>query len=199
MGKSFVALITLMVAGGFVVEAGAAAIRRELRRAAPPVKWDKLIESQFDADAFSLLEGERPKDFGGPRGGGGDDDDSKRKLADDGGDRETGNGDFDRRDMMKKLESAENSLAEVMASDKSFKAGGSKIDQTTDLVIMMGKTLFSNDPDYSDDDTYLKHAEDMTNYAKQLKNLSKKEDYAGAGTVFGKMRTSCNACHEGYR
>ena len=201
MAKSSVALITLAILGGIVLDAGAAPVRRELRRAAPPVKWDKFVESPFDADAFSLLEGERPKDFGGPRSGAGGGDAGKKTAdaGEDGGGGASGNGDFDRRDMMKKLEGAENSLAEVMASEKSFKVGGSKIDQTTDLVIMMGRTLFNNDPDYADDDTYLKHAEDMTNYAKQLKNLSKKEDYAGAGAVFGKMRTTCNACHEGYR
>jgi hypothetical protein len=194
MKRSSVATVALVLLAGFAVDSVAAAIRR----AAPPVKWDKFVESQFDSDAFTLLEGERPKDFGGPRGGG---DGAAPTIvesssSDDG---PSGNGDFDRRDMMKKLEAAENSLSETMAAEKSFKAGGSKIDTLTDLVIMMGKTLFSNDPDYADDDTYLKHAEDMTNYAKQLKNLSKKEDYAGAGAVFGKMRATCNACHEGYR
>lgn len=198
MGKSSVVLIAVAVLCGLAPESGAAETRRELRRAAPPVKWDKLVESQFEANAFSLLEGERPKDFGGPRGGDGGGDEGK-EIAGDGGDGRPGNGDFDRRDMMKKLQGAENSLAEMMASEKSFKIGGSKIDQTSDIVIMMGKTLFHNDPDYADDDTYLKHAEDMTNYAKQLKNLSKKEDYSGASAVFGKMRTTCNACHEGYR
>lgn len=201
MGKSSLVLIAVASLVGLALESDAAEARRERRRAAPPVKWDKLVESQFEANAFSLLEGERPKNFGGPRGGNGDGD-TVTDIAGpggDGGEDRPGNGDFDRRDMMKKLQGAENSLAEVMASEKSFKIGGPKIDQTTDLVIMMGKTLFSNDPDYADDDTYLKHAEDMTNYAKQMKNLSKKEDYAGAAAVFGKMRTTCNACHEGYR
>lgn len=201
MEKSSVVLIAFVSLGGLALESGAAETRRELRRAAPPVKWDALVESQFEANAFSLLEGKRPKDFGGSRGGDGAGDAGKEiaESGGDGGEGRSGNGDFDRRDMMKKLQGAENSLAELMASEKSFKIAGSKIDQTTDLVIMMGKTLFNNDPDYADDDTYLKHAQDMTNCAKQLKNLSKKEDYAGAAAVFGKMRTTCNACHEGYR
>lgn len=199
MRKSSVVLIVLASLGGLAIESGAAENRREPRRAAPPVKWDTLVESQFEANAFSLLEGERPKNFGGPRGGDGGGGKEIAGAGSDGGEDRPGNGDFDRRDMMKKLQGAENSLAELMASEKSFRAGGSKVDQTTEIVIMMGKTLFNNDPDYADDDTYLKHAEDMTNYAKQLKNLSKKEDYSGASAVFGKMRTTCNACHEGYR
>lgn len=188
-------LLVLPIVCCFAVGVQAAGLRKEYRRAAAPVKWDKLTESQFDADAFSLLEGERPANFGargdGQTGGTKKDDEQKENVA--------GHGDFDRRDMMKKLESAETSLKEVMSSEKVFKAGGSKIDQTTDLVIMMGKTLFSNDPDYSEDDTYLKFAEDMTNYAKQMKVLAKKEDYAGASTVFGKMKTTCDGCHEGFR
>ncbi len=201
MGKSSVVLIAVAGLVGLAVESGAVETRRELRRAAPPVKWDKLVESQFEANAFSLLDGERPKNFGSPGGGDGAGGAGKEiaGAGGDGGDGRPGNGDFDRRDMMKKLQGAENSLAEMMASEKSFKIGGPKIDQTTDIVIMMGKTLFNNDPDYADDDTYLKHAEDMTSYAKQLKNLSKKEDYSGASAVFGKMRTTCNSCHEGYR
>lgn len=197
MRKLSVGLLVVSFFLGFAVVGRAAGGKRELRRATPPKKWEKLVESQFVTDAFELLEGERPKDFGSRGGGAVVEGGKPPKKVD--AEQSAGNGDFDRRDMMKKLEGAENSLAEVMSSEKVFKAGGSKIDQTTDLVIMMGKTLFSNDPDYADDDTYLKHAQDMTNFAKQLKNLSKKEDYASASAVFGKMKTSCNSCHEGFR
>jgi cytochrome c556 len=188
------ALLTLALV---VLAAGAARPKPSVRRAAPPATWDKTVAALFAADAFTLLDGQRPADFGRPTPAAATPAAGTENATEKGD--AVADGDFDRRDMMKKLEGAETSLAELMASEKSFKVGGSKIDQTTDLVIMMGRTLFNNDPDYADDDTYLKHAEDMTNYAKQLKNLSKKEDYAGAGAVFGKMRTTCNACHEGYR
>jgi cytochrome c556 len=173
----------------------AAGVRREVLRAAPPVKWDRLVESRFEADAFALLDGERPASFARTAVAATD-----PGKAGDGEKMEgEGHGDFDRRDMMKKLEAAEQAIAELTSSEKTFSVGASKADQHADLVIMMGKTLFSSDPDYGDDDTYLKHAEDMTNYAKQLKVVAKKGDYDAASSVFGKLKTTCNACHEGYR
>lgn len=172
----------------------AASPQKTFRRAAPPKSWDRFMESQFEKNAFATLEGERPANF-----------DVGRKGQDDGPKPPDpvpgpgGNGDFDRRDMMKKLERSEQAIAEALSSEKSFKAGLSKVEQSADLVVMMGRTLFSNDPDYNSDDDYLKFSEDMTNFAKQLKVLAKKSDYAGASAVFGKMKTTCNACHEAYR
>lgn len=164
-----------------------------VRRARPPQRWDPAVESQFAANAFALLDGERPRDFGrsavqaAPAAEAGD---AGQPAAD---------GDFDRSAMMKKLESAEEALAETLSSEKTFQAGGSRAEQAADLVVMMGRTLFSGDPDFADEDDYLKFAEDMTNAAKQLKVLVKKGDYAGARSCLDRIKKSCDGCHGGFR
>jgi cytochrome c556 len=186
------------VAAGLLVVALAACClaagpRQVVKRARPPASWDALTLGTFADDAFSLLVGSREDLF--------------KSLApvtvatvDPGEEMEDGaHGDFDRRDMMKKLDAAEKALAEAVASDKSFAAAVSKVDQAADLVIMMGKTLFSSDPDYSDDDDYLKFAENMTGAGKRLKVAAKSGDHSAAGSAFGELRKSCDSCHEGFR
>ena len=166
------------------------------KRAAPPAKWDKFAAATFAADAFAGLDGERP-DFTAPRKEvGAKPADTNKEMAEDA---PKGDGDFDRRDMMKRLQQAEESLAGVLSDPKTFQAGVGKVDQAADLFTMMGKTLFHSDPDYSSDDDYLKFAEDMANYGKQIKILAKKADYEGAGSAFAKVKKSCDSCHEGFR
>lgn len=164
------------------------------KRAAPPAKWDKFAADTFAADAFAGLGAERP-DFASPRQQVAKAKDDE-KMADD---VPKGDGDFDRRDMMKRLQQAEESLAGLLSDPKTFQAGAGKADQAADLFVMMGKTLFHSDPDYSGEDDYLKFAEDMANNGKVIKVLAKKSDYEGASSAFAKVKKSCDGCHEGYR
>jgi cytochrome c556 len=80
-----------------------------------------------------------------------------------------------------------------------FTSTSSKIESASDLIAMMGKTLFSSDPDYGEDDSFLKQAEEMTNNAKQIAFFVKKKDYDGASRAFSNVRKSCDSCHEGFR
>jgi cytochrome c556 len=187
----------ILVLAALVLAAGAARPKPPTRRATPPARWDKTVAALFADDAFTLLEGARPADFGRPA--------APAAAATTGGTGPTlepGNaaaGDFDRGDMMKKLEAAEAALAEILSGEKSFAAGGARAAQAADLVAMMGRTLFSGDPDFATDDAYLKFAEDMMSAAKQLKVLVTKRDYAGARACFAKVKKSCDGCHEGFR
>ena len=173
-----------------------AAAPKPLRRARPPRQWDKVVESQFAADAFALLDGERPGDFGRPATGGVA---AAPAPAASAAEEPVADGDFDRSDMMKKLKTAEDSLAEVLSGEQAFRTGGSRAEQAADLVVMMGRTLFGSDPDFADEDDYLKFAEDMTGAAKQLKVLVKKGDYAGARGCLDRIKKSCDGCHGSYR
>jgi cytochrome c556 len=176
-----------------VLVAGAARPKPPVRRATPPATWDKTVAALFADDAFALLDGPRPLAFGRPGPAGpaeGEPAPSPSAVAD---------GDFDRRDMMKKLKAAEESLAELLSGEKTFQAGAARAGQAADLVAMMGRTLFSGDPEFGGDDDYLKFAEDMMTAAKQMKVLAAKGDYAGARACFDRVKKSCDGCHEGYR
>jgi cytochrome c556 len=155
-------------------------------RARPPKKWDKATLSIFSDNAFSLLEGEKPIFAQKEK----EKTEETVKKAD---------GDFDRRDMMKKLERAEEILAESLNNQKTFISASSKINSAADLVIMMGKTLFNGDPDYGYDDSFLKFSEDMTTNAKLIKIFVTKKDYEGASKAFSNLKKNCNSCHEGFK
>lgn len=157
-------------------------------RSKPPTKWDKAVLSVFEDNAYSLLEGQRPT-F---------DQQVKKEEKKEEKEKEA-NGDFDRSDMMKKLKSAEESLAECINNEKTFKAASSKIESSADLFVMMGRTLFNSDPDYNEEDYYLKQAEEMTSNAKLIKVFVKKGDYDGAVRAFSNVKKSCDNCHSKFR
>lgn len=159
---------------------------KDKERARPPKKWDQVTLSIFSDNAFSLLEGEKPTFAQKEK----EKTEETVKKAD---------GDFDRSDMMKKLERAEEILAESLNNEKTFISASSKINSAADLVIMMGKTLFNGDPDYGDDDSFLKFSEDMTNNAKLIKIFVTKKDYEGASKAFSNVKKNCNSCHEGFK
>lgn len=152
------------------------------KRAAPP-KFDDMTKSIFMDNAFDSLQGERWSD-------------KKEEVVKD---KDQGDGDFDRSEMMTKLETAETAVAEGLADPKTFGAAAHKINGGADIMVMMGRALFNNDPQYGQDDDYLKFAEEMVNGAKQLKILTQKEDYEGARKVFSNVKKSCNSCHEKFR
>lgn len=164
-----------------------AADKKTYNRAKPPTKWDKSTLSIFEDNAYSLLEGQKPNLV--------IQEDKKLENKKE----EKADGDFDRTDMMKKMQRAEEVLAESLNSEKSFKAATSKIESSADLIIMMGRTMFNGDPDYSDDDYFLKQAEDMTISAKQIKALVKKGDYEAASRSFSSIKKNCDNCHQRFR
>jgi cytochrome c556 len=168
---------------------GVTAHSAPVRRATPPSKFPKATASVFMENAFESLKGQRHEE---PK-------EERRETQTAQEDEEQGNGDFDRSDMMVKLETAEASIAEGLSDKKTFGAATHKINGGADIVIMMGKTLFSNDPDHGQDDDYLKFAEDMTTAAKQLKILSQKGEYEGASEAFTRIKKNCNACHGKFR
>lgn len=161
-------------------------------RAVPPKKWDKATLGTFFPNAFETLQGSRP-DFTAPgevKEGGKKEEKKQEAIA---------HGDFDRSDLMKKLERSEESIREVLSSEGSFKAGISKVSQPLDVVVMMGKTLFHSDPDYNGDDDFLRLAEEMVSAANNMKACCKKSDYKGAGAAFARIQKSCNDCHAAFK
>lgn len=158
------------------------------RRAAPPKSFDKATSSVFMKNAFDSLQGQRP-------GFEKREEKSEEVVREE----EQGSGDFDRGDMMVKLETAENAVAEGLADQKTFGAATHRINGGADIMIMMGKTLFSNDPEYGQDDDYLKFAEDLVTSAKQVKTLTQRGDYEGARRAFSNAQKSCNSCHQKFR
>lgn len=160
---------------------------RPVRRACPPV-FDKAARSLFMENAFESLKGERPSfvhnEAEKPK-------EEEVEIS--------GGGDFDRGDMMNRLEAAESSVAAALANENSFRAASHKIGAASEVIMMIGKTLFSNDPDYCVEDAYLKRSEDMTNAARQLKARTLKGDYEGAVQAFSSVKKNCNDCHSEFR
>jgi cytochrome c556 len=160
---------------------------QRFHRARPDFAFSESDKSLFMENAFDSLKGERPKRFG-----------EKTEIQVE--QKETHLvGDFDRSDMMVKLEAAEASIAEAISDSKRFKAATHKIDAGSDIIIMMGKTLFNGDPDYGEDDDYLKSAEDMTTSAKQLKQANQKGNHKATKEAFERIKKNCNACHDKFR
>lgn len=180
MRKVFLVLLCVLCLG--------AGRPRRVYRARVPERFDRVTVSVFEEDAFRLLVGSRP-DYGRVVV-------EERKSEEE---RVVGVGDFDRRDMMKKLEEAESSLADLLGDERRFLSGASRVNSSADLMMMMGRVMFTNDPEHGDDDDFLKAAEELMEGAKGLKIFVKKGDYEGAGVSFARVRKSCDSCHEKFR
>ena len=155
------------------------------KRAAPPKKWDIVTLGTFFPNAFDGLEGSRPDFFASKE------EQKQEKQMDD----EEAHGDFNRVDLMKKIDVATNSIREIMSSKETFEAGLERIYQPLEVLIMMGNTIFHSDPDFGDEDEFLKQAEEMVLSAKSVKSRCKEKDYKGADEAFSRIKKTCTKCH----
>jgi cytochrome c556 len=156
----------------------------ERQRAAAPTGWDKMVREVFLEDAFSIL-----------------------------GNRTTNEGagqlpappvpqqpnEFDRAFLMKSLEKAEESIAEAVASEKTFKQNAARLAEQIDIITGIASELKEADPDYRDDEDYQRFVQAMRDSAVLLRAAVKKTSYEPAGVSFGKLKQSCDSCHGRFR
>ena len=190
-----VVLVAGIVAVGFVVAAIAAdtterrraSPRRpavtERQRAAAPTGWDKMVRDVFLEDAFSILGDRTTKGIGQV---------PTTPLPQQ-------PHEFDRATLMKSLEKAEASIAQAVASEKTFKQHAALLDEQIEIITAIASELTEADPDYKDDDDYQRFVQSMRDSAAFMRSDVKKTSYEAAGMSFGKLKQSCDACHRTFQ
>jgi len=188
-------LVAGMVAVGFVV-AAIAADTTETRRASPkrrivaerqrataPTGWDKMVREAFLEDAFSII-GDRTTKVTGQL--------PTTPLHQQ-------PHEFDRATLMKSLEKAEASIAQAVASEKTFKQHAALLDEQIGIITAIASELTEADPDYKDDDDYQGFVQSMRDSAASMRSAVKKTSYGASGVSFGKLKQSCDSCHRTFR
>ena len=191
--------VVLVVAGiaamGFLVAAIAAdAIEKrrtsprrppvaERRRAAAPTGWDKMVREVFLEDAFSIL-GDRTTEVTG-------------QLRSPPVPQQPN--EFDRAVLMKSLKKAEESIAEAVATEKTFKQNAALLDEQIEIITRIALELKEADPDYKDNDEYQRFVQSMRDSAESMRSDVKKTSYEASGMSFGKLKQSCDACHRTFQ
>lgn len=159
------------------------------KRSQPPVKWENTALLIFESDAYSLLPGRRPDDLSSK-----EHNSVALKHS-----TEEQQEEFDRGRIMKVLRTAEKALEEGLNNPKALAADATELISSATLVELMGRRLFTSDPDYGGDDAYLKQAEEMVNGARLLKVHAAKGDYEGIRTALSGVKSSCVKCHARFR
>ena len=191
--------LVLVVAGivgvGFVVAAIAAdttetrraSPRRpavaERQRAAAPTGWDKMVRDVFLEEAFSII-GDRTTKVTGQL--------PTTPLPQQ-------PHEFDRATLMKSLEKAEASIAQAVASEKTFKQHAALLDEQIGIIMAVASELYEADPDYRDDKDYQRFVQSMRDSAASMRSAVKKTSYGASGVSFGKIKQSCDSCHGTFR
>jgi cytochrome c556 len=151
-------------------------------RAEPPQRWSKSSEDIFAEDAFSLL-GEKPAPGPPPP--------APPKPA--------APPPFDRSAVMKELENAEKALAEVLADEKRFRSRRKDFEKSVKVLLDNAESIVTKDSEYKEDDTYMEFAKALHDTAKAIPATLKTDGFGGMGVAVGKLKKTCNACHDKYR
>jgi cytochrome c556 len=191
--------LVLVVAGiaavGFLV-AAIAADTTERRRASPrrpavaerqradaPTGWDKMVRDVFLEDAFSIL-GDRTTKVTGQV--------SNTPLPQQ-------PDEFDRAVLMKSLEKAEESIAQAVASEKTFKQHAALLDEQIGIIMAVASELHEADPDYRDDKDYQRFVQSMRDATVSMRSAVKIASYESSGVSFGNIKQACDSCHRTFR
>jgi cytochrome c556 len=190
-----VVLVAGVVAVGFVVVAIAADSTEQRRvspkrpavaerqRAAAPTGWDKMVREVFLENAFSIL-GDRTTKVTGQL--------PTTPLP-------QPIDEFDRAALMKSLEKAEASIAQAVATEKTFKQNAALLDEQIEIITKIASELAVADPDYKDDEDYQRFVQSMRDSAVSMRATVRKTSHEAAGVSFGKLKQSCDSCHRAFR
>lgn len=163
--------------------AGAQSLHRQrtpVMRSKPPTQWGPVERGVFSNDAFSLLHGDEPPieppppPPPPPR-------------------------EFDRNHIMQQLEKARAAVDDLLVSKQVFARQVPQAALEVDEVITLGQRLAQDDPDYSADGYYVRHANEMAKAARWLKELlgtARHEEALDAGRA---MNAACVACHTKFK
>jgi cytochrome c556 len=156
----------------------------EKQRAAAPTSWDKMVAEAFFEDAFSVV-GQRPANEG-----------AGQLPAPPVPQQPT---EFDRNALMKSLKKAEDSIAQAIASEKTFKQHAALLDQQIEIITGIALKLKEADPDYKDDTDYQRFVQSMRESAASMRSGVKNTSYDASGVSFGRLKQSCDSCHRAFR
>jgi cytochrome c556 len=156
----------------------------EKQRAAAPTSWDKMVAEAFFEDAFSVV-GQRPAN----EGAGQLPAPPVPQQPDE----------FDRTALMKSLEKAEESIAQAIASEKTFKQHAALLGKQIEIITEIASKLKGADPDYKDDADYQHFVQSMQDSAASMRSGVKNTSYEAYGVSFGKLKQSCDSCHRAFR
>jgi len=174
-GVVAVALVFTCVAA----EAETARRRRPIRRSPPPTHWEPVARGTFEADAFTLLDGERPRDFSTPR---------PPQPPPPPPDEE-----FDRVDLMRRLKRCYGAIDGMVDVPKNSPQAG----QAADEIDVIARQLAA-DPEYSAEGSYVAHATAMSQAARRLKLVIGTARHGEAREALRAVLKACNACHAEY-
>ena len=100
---------------------------------------------------------------------------------------------------MKSLEKAEASIAQAVASEKTFKQHAALLDEQIGIIMAVASELHEADPDYRDDKDYQRFVQSMRDSATSMRAAGKKTSYEASAVSFGKLKQSCDSCHRKFR
>ena len=177
----------LVVAVSLCVAAGPSQTARapkEKRRAAAPTVWDRMVAELFVEDAFRVV---------GPR---------TANVSEE----QTGPAPeapppqaFDRSGLMKTLAKAEDSIAQAISSEKTFKHQAAVLDEQLERIVGIAAQLKDNDPDYKDDEDYQQFVRSMRASATAMQTAVKNAGHEASGASFGRLKQACDGCHAAFR
>jgi len=156
----------------------------ERQRAAAPTGWDKMVTEAFFEDAFSVV-GKRTADV------------MPEQFVNQPGPKQPK--EFDRAVLMKSLESAEEAIAQAVASKKTFKQNAARLAEQIDIIAGIASELKEADPDYKDDEDYQRFVQAMRDSAVSMRAAVNNTSYEPAGVTLGKLKQSCDSCHGRFR
>lgn len=160
-----------------------------VKRAKNKKKWTQQDLSPFYENAFDSI-GPRPKDVKL--------DHTQKDTIVQKPDK-INHADFDISDMMLKLEASIESIDSCLIDSTTFLASEKKIQTSSDIILMMSKTLLNSNPEYEDPDSFLKYSENMKDSIQQIKIFTKQKEYKKTSEALTKLKKSCNDCHSDYR
>jgi cytochrome c556 len=155
----------------------------ERQRAAAPTGWDKMVREVFLEDAFSIL-GDRTRKVIG------------QLLTPPIPQKPN---EFDRAVLMKSLKKTEEIIAQVVATDKTFKQNAALLDEQIKMITGIALELKDADPDYKDDDDYQRFVQSMRDSAVSIRAAVSNTSYEASRVSFGKLKQSCDSCHRAFR
>lgn len=172
-----------VVAAGVVcscvaAEAESARRRRPIRRSPPPTHWEPVARGTFQADAFTLLAGERPVDFGTPPAP------PVEPVP------PPPVEEFDRADLMRRLKRADLAIDGMVGVAKNSRQAGQAADE---IDVIAGQ--LAADPDYVTEGPYVAHATAMSQAARRLKLAIGMARHDEAREALRAVRQACKACH----
>jgi hypothetical protein len=152
-----------------------------VRRAKPSAHCQSIPSGIFEPNAFTLLRGDRP-------GWGQQDQSESPPLPE--VDRE-----FDRLDLMLRLSRATTVIETRGPANDKMGQGAAPASRALNEFAVVALRIKNEDPDYSADGDYIRHARALIEAGKLLKNANDRADEGRRSAALRAVRRACHECH----